>query len=174
MKFEESLKSGIFADLDRLARLLGVDKIEFIEEKSFADPLNTMCKFIAYKDTYRKALMLTSKAFDIDEDLILQQLRNLTKSLISEAMLDSMTATSDGMSLTTGLPKDEIRELLKKKLFAAGISKIEIERTAKFVKINVYTAKPGLVIGKGGNLAEELKAELEKMINKTVYFHLKI
>ena len=48
----------------------------------------------------------------------------------------------------------KIREYVKKKLFASGISKIEIERTAKFVKVNVYTAKPGLVIGKGGQLEE--------------------
>ena len=66
----------------------------------------------------------------------------------------------------------KIRELLKKKLFASGISKIEIERTAKFVKVNVYTAKPGLVIGKGGNLAETLKAELQKMINKDVNLNI--
>lgn len=66
----------------------------------------------------------------------------------------------------------KIRELLKKKLFASGISKIEIERTAKFVKINVYTAKPGLVIGKGGNLAESLKQELQKMINKDVNLNI--
>ena len=51
----------------------------------------------------------------------------------------------------------KIREYVKKKLFVSGISKIEIERTAKLVKINVYTAKPGLVIGKGGNLSNELK-----------------
>ena len=62
----------------------------------------------------------------------------------------------------------KIRKYIDKKLHVAGISKIEIERTAKFVKINVYTAKPGLIIGKGGNLAEALKAELEKMINKQV------
>ena len=60
----------------------------------------------------------------------------------------------------------KIRKYVKNKLFISGISKVEIERTAKFVKVNVYTAKPGLVIGKGGNLSEELKAELEKMINK--------
>ncbi len=48
--------------------------------------------------------------------------------------------------------------MLRKKLYASGISKVEIERTAKFVKVNVYTAKPGLVIGKGGNLAESLKS----------------
>ena len=66
----------------------------------------------------------------------------------------------------------KIREYVKQKLYVAGISKIEIERTAKFVKVNVYTAKPGLVIGKGGNLAEILKAELEKMINKTVNLNI--
>ena len=54
----------------------------------------------------------------------------------------------------------KIREYVKKKLYVSGISKIEIERTAKFVKVNVFTAKPGLVIVKGGNLAESLKNEL--------------
>ncbi len=66
----------------------------------------------------------------------------------------------------------KIRQLLKKKLFISGISKIEIERTAKAVKINVYTAKPGLVIGKGGNLIELLKAELQKMIGKDVNLNI--
>ena len=66
----------------------------------------------------------------------------------------------------------QIRKYVKQKLLASGISKIEIERTAKFVKINVYTAKPGLVIGKGGNLAEELLADLEKMINKKVNLNI--
>ena len=66
----------------------------------------------------------------------------------------------------------QIRKYVKKKLFISGISKVEIERTAKFVKVNVYTAKPGLVIGKGGNLAETLKTELEKMINKEVNLNI--
>ena len=66
----------------------------------------------------------------------------------------------------------KIREYVKKKLFVSGISKIEIERTAKFVKVNVYTAKPGVVIGKGGNLAESLKQELAKMINKEVNLNI--
>ena len=66
----------------------------------------------------------------------------------------------------------KIREYVKKKLFVSGISKIEIERTAKCVKVNVYTAKPGLVIGKGGNLAETLKKELSKMINKDVNLNI--
>ena len=67
---------------------------------------------------------------------------------------------------------NQIRKYVKKKLYVSGISKIEIERTAKFVKVNVFTAKPGLVIGKGGNLAEDLKAQLQKMINKDVNLNI--
>ena len=67
---------------------------------------------------------------------------------------------------------NKIRKYVKKKLYVSGISKIEIERTAKFVKVNVFTAKPGLVIGKGGNYAEILKAELEKMIGKEVNLNI--
>ena len=66
----------------------------------------------------------------------------------------------------------KIRKFVKNKLFVSGISKIEIERTAKFVKVNVFTAKPGLVIGKGGNLAEELKKQLQKMIGKDVNLNI--
>ena len=66
----------------------------------------------------------------------------------------------------------KIRKFVKNKLYASGISKIEIERTAKMVKVNVFTAKPGLVIGKGGNLAESLKAELVKMIGKDVNLNI--
>ena len=66
----------------------------------------------------------------------------------------------------------KIRKFVKNKLFVSGISKIEIERTAKFVRVNVYTAKPGLVIGKGGNLAEELKNQLLKMIGKDVNLNI--
>ena len=65
-----------------------------------------------------------------------------------------------------------IRKMLKKKLYASGISKIEIERTPKFVKVNVYTAKPGIVIGKGGAGAESIKADLQKMINKNVNLNI--
>ena len=67
---------------------------------------------------------------------------------------------------------NKIRKFIKKKLYVSGIAKVEIERTAKFVKVNVFTAKPGLVIGKGGNLAEELKLELQKMINKDVNLNI--
>lgn len=56
-----------------------------------------------------------------------------------------------------------IREFVKKKLFSAGISKIEIERAAKRVKLNIFTAKPGMVIGKGGSGIDALKKELQKL-----------
>ena len=55
---------------------------------------------------------------------------------------------------------NKIRKFVKKKLFTAGISKIEIERAAKRVKLNIYTAKPGMVIGKGGSGIEALKKKL--------------
>ena len=80
---------------------------------------------------------------------------------------------ADSKNFSDYLVEDQkIRKYVKQKLFISGISKIEIERTAKFVKVNVYTAKPGLVIGKGGALSEELKAELEKMINKDVNLNI--
>ena len=58
----------------------------------------------------------------------------------------------------------EIRSLVKEKYYTAGISKIEIERAAKRVKLNIFTAKPGMVIGKGGAGIEALKVELAKII----------
>ncbi len=67
----------------------------------------------------------------------------------------------------------KIRKFLKKKkLYTAGISKIEIERTAKFVKVNVYAAKPGIIIGKGGAGAESLKADVTKLIGKDVNINI--
>ena len=67
----------------------------------------------------------------------------------------------------------KIREFLKKKLYSAGVSKIEIERAADRVKVVVYTAKPGLVIGKGGTEIDRLKADLGKMIGKKVSVDIK-
>ena len=60
----------------------------------------------------------------------------------------------------------EIRTFLKKRLFSAGVSKIEIERASDRVKIIIHTAKPGVVIGKGGAEIEKLKAELQKLVSK--------
>ena len=80
---------------------------------------------------------------------------------------------ADSKNFSDYLVEDhKIREYVKKKLFVSGISKIEIERTAKFVKVNVFTAKPGLVIGKGGNYAETLRNEIAKMINKEVNLNI--
>ena len=62
----------------------------------------------------------------------------------------------------------KIREFLKKKLYHAGISKIEIERWAKRIRLRIYTARPGIVIGKKGAEIELLKQELEKMIPQEV------
>ena len=66
-----------------------------------------------------------------------------------------------------------IRKFLKKKLYAAGISKIEIERASDRVKVIVYTAKPGVVIGKGGADIEVTKKELQKMTGKKVNVDIK-
>ena len=65
-----------------------------------------------------------------------------------------------------------IRKFLKTKLYQAGIAKIEIERTAKAIKVNLYTAKPGIVIGKGGAGVETVKAELTKVIGKDVNLNI--
>lgn len=59
---------------------------------------------------------------------------------------------------------NKIREFLKKRLSHAGISKVEIERAAKRIKLRVFTARPGLVIGKKGTEIENLKRELEKFV----------
>jgi len=61
-----------------------------------------------------------------------------------------------------------IRKFLKKRVFQAGVSKIEIERAANKVRVRMHTARPGIVIGKKGVEIEKLKAELEKKINREV------
>ena len=76
---------------------------------------------------------------------------------------------ADSKDFADYLVEDQkIRKYLKKKEYEAGISEIEIERTAKMVKVNVYTAKPGILIGKGGAGAETLKNEIKKLIGKDV------
>ncbi len=67
----------------------------------------------------------------------------------------------------------KIRVFLKKKLYSAGVSKIEIERASDRVKVIVYTAKPGVVIGKGGAEIEKVKAELQKFTDKKVIVDIK-
>ena len=67
----------------------------------------------------------------------------------------------------------EIRKFLKKKLYAAGIAKIEIERASDRVKVIVHTAKPGVVIGKGGQEIEKIKAEVQKLTTKKLVVDIK-
>ena len=62
----------------------------------------------------------------------------------------------------------KIRKFIKKKLYHAGISRIEIERSAKRVRLRVFTARPGIVIGKKGAEIEQLKRDLEKLISQEV------
>ncbi len=66
-----------------------------------------------------------------------------------------------------------IRKFLKEKLYSAGIAKIEIERSADRVKVIIFTAKPGVVIGKGGAEIEKLKAELGKFSTSKVLVDIK-
>jgi small subunit ribosomal protein S3 len=80
---------------------------------------------------------------------------------------------ADGKDFSEFLMEDvKIRNHIKKKLFVSGISRIEIERAANRIKINVNTAKPGLVIGKGGTGIEELRKEVEKITGKNVLINI--
>ena len=66
-----------------------------------------------------------------------------------------------------------IRTFLKKKLYSAGVSKIEIERAADRVKVALYTAKPGVIIGKGGAGIEKIKADAQKLTDKKLFIDVK-
>src|SRR5207253_4924781 len=63
----------------------------------------------------------------------------------------------------------KVRNFLKKRLYHAGVSKIEIERAANKAKMNIHTARPGIVIGRKGAEIDKLKEELSKMTGKEIY-----
>ena len=65
-----------------------------------------------------------------------------------------------------------VRNYIKKNLYAAGVPKIEIERFADKVRINVHCAKPGIVIGRGGENIEKLRLDVEKMMKKSVAINI--
>lgn len=65
-----------------------------------------------------------------------------------------------------------LRKVLKKQLYTAGISKIEIERDGKKVRLHIHCAKPGMIIGKGGSEIEKLKAQCEKFLKKPVNINI--
>jgi small subunit ribosomal protein S3 len=66
----------------------------------------------------------------------------------------------------------KLRDFLKKRLYHSGVSKIEIERAANKAKINIYTARPGLIIGKKGSEVETLKKDLAKLTDKEIYLNI--
>ncbi|MDO4265089.1 MAG: 30S ribosomal protein S3 [Eubacteriales bacterium] len=81
---------------------------------------------------------------------------------------------AEGKNFADDLVEDyNLRKFLKKKLEPAGISKIEIERTADRVRVIIYTAKPGVVIGKGGAEIDKLKAEVQKLTAKKLFVDIK-
>jgi small subunit ribosomal protein S3 len=78
-----------------------------------------------------------------------------------------------GRDYATLLHEDiRLRNFIKKRLYHAGISKVEIERAANKAKINIYTARPGIVIGKKGAEIEKLKQELGRLTRKEPYINI--
>ncbi|WP_297435173.1 30S ribosomal protein S3 [uncultured Clostridium sp.] len=74
---------------------------------------------------------------------------------------------ADKKNFADNIVEDQaIRTFVKKELYTAGISKIEIERAAKRLKLNIYTAKPGVVIGKGGSGIEALKKKVAALVSQ--------
>ncbi len=80
-------------------------------------------------------------------------------------------AGSDFASLV--IEDNEIRRFLKKRLYQAGVSRIEIERAANKVKLRIYTSRPGIIIGKRGAEIENLKKEIETKIKREVFIDIK-
>lgn len=81
---------------------------------------------------------------------------------------------ADKKTFAANIVEDQkLREFIKKRLFNAGISQVEIERAAKRVKINIHTAKPGVVIGRGGAGIEALKKEMMPLVEgKTLLLNI--
>ena len=81
--------------------------------------------------------------------------------------------TKDGEFANNLVEDNDIRKFLKKRLYSAQVSKIEIERASDRLKVIVYTAKPGVVIGKGGAEIESLKKDLAKLTDKKLMVDVK-
>jgi len=86
---------------------------------------------------------------------------------------DSTWYASEGEFADNLVEDYNIRTFLKKKLYIAGVSKINIERYSDRVKVIVYTAKPGIVIGKGGAEIEKVKSDLQKLTDKKLVVDIK-
>ena len=81
--------------------------------------------------------------------------------------------TKDGEFANNLVEDNTIRKFLKKRLYSAQVSKIEIERASDRLKVIIYTAKPGVVIGKGGSEIEALKKEVAKLTDKKLMVDVK-
>ena len=76
---------------------------------------------------------------------------------------------SDKKNFASQLKEDyKLRNMLKEKFYATGISRIDIERSASRMTVNLFTGKPGMIIGRGGKGIEDLKAEIEKFVGHAV------
>ena len=81
---------------------------------------------------------------------------------------------ASGNDFAANIEEDyKIRKYLKKRLYDSGISRITIERASDRVKVTVFTAKPGMVIGKGGAEIEALKADVQKLTQKKLLIDVK-
>lgn len=67
----------------------------------------------------------------------------------------------------------KIRKIVKKKLYHAGVARVEIERSGNQIRITIHTARPGIIIGRKGAEVDKLKVELEQMTKKQVYINIK-
>jgi len=80
---------------------------------------------------------------------------------------------ADKKNFSTLLHEDlEVREYVKEKMYDAGISRIVIERAANQLKLDIYTARPGMVIGRGGSEVDALRQEIEKKTSKKVQINV--
>ena len=66
----------------------------------------------------------------------------------------------------------KLREMLKEKFYATGISRIDIERSAKMITVNIFTGKPGMIIGRGGAGIEALKAEITNLLGRPAHINV--
>ncbi len=85
---------------------------------------------------------------------------------------DSRWFVADNVFGDTLVEDYNLRKYLKKTLAGAGVPKVEIERTASRVRLNIHCAKPGLVIGRNGSEIEKLRANCEKMLGKSVNINI--
>ena len=67
----------------------------------------------------------------------------------------------------------KLREMLKEKFYATGISRIDIERSAKMITVNIFTGKPGMIIGRGGAGIEALKAEITNFLGRPAHINVR-